>query len=133
MNKFFLRKMYSWPPYKIFSSGKCSQQPTSSCQTSEVGVEYEGPELDILWNVGSVELCASECESEPECKVWTYIQAALACFLKSSRVRDVISFEATSGECITQDSQVPQTTLQSLTSAGEPDYTQGSYISHTIL
>ena len=85
---------------------------SSSCQTSEVGVEYEGPELDIRWNVSSVELCASECEAEPECKVWTYIGTSLACFLKSSRVIDVPRRNATSGECLTKGSHIGHSLLK---------------------
>jgi len=76
--------------------------PTSSCQTSEAGVEYQGAPGEgetIVWNVTSVKLCQTECESLPECKVWTFVGSALSCFLKSSRVKDVPSSEAISGEC----------------------------------
>ena len=81
----------------------CRHLKDKSCRTCESEVEYEGPHLDTRWNVGSVDLCASECAAEPECKLWTYVEMTSAGFLKTLRIRDVISLEASSsGECITK-------------------------------
>ena len=86
-------------------TGYC--EPTYSCQSSEEGIEYEGKEIDEKWNVDSVESCANECKSMDECKVWTFIGSSSACFLKSSRIKDIPSSEAISGECTISEGGKP--------------------------
>ena len=80
-----------------FTGRRC--ESTKLCQSTEEGVEYEGSEIDIKWNVDSAELCAAECKFVAECKVWTFLRAVPACFLKSSWTGNYTSSESTSGEC----------------------------------
>ena len=54
----------------------------------------------MKWDVNSTESCATECESVAECRVWTFVGNSSLCFLKSSRIEDIVSVEATSGECM---------------------------------
>jgi len=47
----------------------------------------------------SADSCASKCESESNCQVWTFISGASLCFLKESRSSSVRSPDIISGEC----------------------------------